>query len=229
MIDVALKSNDLRPAKVTVVIDVLRATSTIAQALDGGYARVLCTSTLDQGLALRAPGRVLAGEYRCLPPDGFDLGNSPAGVATATGQELVICTTNGAPAIVAAAAAGGEVLLGSLLNLTALVDQLRADDRTDDLLLVCAGTNGRLAIEDIYVAGRIVARLPGPQTDAARTAQLVAAATQSTTDLFAQSMNGRVLVDVGLTADIDWCLRDSVLDVVPRVTDATSSVATITA
>jgi 2-phosphosulfolactate phosphatase len=229
MIDVALKSNDLRPARVTVVIDVLRATSTIAQALDGGYERVLCAATLDQGRALRAPGRVLAGEQGCLPPDDFDLGNSPSGVATATGEELVICTTNGAPAIVAAAAAGGEVLLGSLLNLDALVDCLATGERTDDLLLVCAGTNGRLAIEDIYVAGRIVAMLGGPATDAAWTAELVATATASTTELFAQSMNGRVLVDVGLTDDIAWCVRESVLGVVPRVVAATVAVATITA
>jgi 2-phosphosulfolactate phosphatase len=229
MIDVALKSNDLRKARVTVVIDVLRATSTIAQALEGGYRRVLCTQTLDQGLALRAPGRVLAGEHRCLPPAGFDLGNSPAGVVEAAGDELVICTTNGAPAIVAAAAAGEEVLLGSLLNLDALLACLRADDRTDDLLLVCSGTNGRLAIEDIYVAGRIVEALGGQMTDAARTAELVAQATASTSDLFRDSMNGRVLVDVGLADDIDWCIRESVLLVVPRVVSATASVATITA
>jgi 2-phosphosulfolactate phosphatase len=229
MIDVALKSDDLRPARVTVVIDVLRATSTIAQALEGGYDRVLCTSTLDQGRALRAPGRVLAGEERCLPPAGFDLGNSPSGVATAQAAELVICTTNGAPAIVAAAAAGEEVLLGSLLNLAALVEQLRTDRRTDDLLLVCAGTNGRIAIEDIYVAGRIVAELGGELTDAARTAELVATATASTAELFAGSMNGKVLVEVGLSDDIAWCIRESVLDVVPRVVSATAAVATITA
>jgi 2-phosphosulfolactate phosphatase len=229
VIDVALKSNDLRPAKVVVVIDVLRATSTIAQAVAGGYERVLCTSTLDDGLALRGPGRVLAGEYRCLPPDGFDLGNSPAGVATAAGEELVICTTNGAPAIVAAAAAADEVLLGSLLNLGAVIDRLRSADRTDDLLVVCAGTNGRLAIEDIYVAGRIVQELGGEQTDAARTAELVATATGSTSELFEQSMNGQVLVRVGLASDIAWCIRESVLDVVPQVTVATATVATITA
>jgi 2-phosphosulfolactate phosphatase len=233
MIDVALKSDDLRPAQVTVVIDVLRATSTIAQALAGGYKQVLCTATLDQGRELRGPGRVLAGEYRCLRPDGFDVGNSPAGVAQAQGDELVICTTNGAPAIVAAAAAADEVLLGSLLNLDALVALLRTDDRTADLLLVCSGTNGRLAIEDIYVAGRIVAELAGDAggelTDAAKTAELVARATSSTADLFADSMNGRVLVDVGLADDIAWCIRESVLSVVPRVVDATASVATITA
>jgi 2-phosphosulfolactate phosphatase len=229
MIDVALKSNDLRRARVTVVIDVLRATSTIAQALAGGYQRVLCTATLDQGLALRAPGRVLAGEHRCLRPDGFDVGNSPSGVARAAGDELVICTTNGAPAIVAAAGAADEVLLGSLLNLDALLALLRTADRTEDLLLVCSGTNGRLAIEDIYVAGRIVAELGGPMTDAARCSELVAAATTSAADLFAQSMNGRVLVDVGLSDDIAWCIRESVLTVVPRVISATASVATITA
>jgi 2-phosphosulfolactate phosphatase len=229
MIDVALKSNDLRKARVTVVIDVLRATSTIAQALEGGYGRVLCAATLDHGRSLRSPGRVLAGEHRCLPPEDFDLGNSPAGVAKAEGEELVLCTTNGAPAIVAAAAGGGEVLLGSLLNLDALVARLRTEDRTGDLLLVCSGTNGRLAIEDIYVAGRIAGQLGGELTDAARTAELVAQATSSTSDLFEQSMNGRVLVDVGLADDIAWCIRESVLRVVPRVVSATASVATITA
>jgi 2-phosphosulfolactate phosphatase len=229
MIDVALKSDDIRKASVTVVIDVLRATSTIAQALAGGYARVLCTATLDQGRELRAPGRVLAGERRCLRPDGFDVGNSPSGVAQARGDELVICTTNGAPAIVAAAGAADEVLLGSLLNLDALVALLRTADRTDDLLLVCSGTNGRLAIEDIYVAGRIVAELGGELTDAARTAELVATATASTSELFAGSMNGKVLVEVGLSDDIAWCIRESVLDVVPRVVSATAAVATITA
>ena len=101
-------------------------------------------------------------------------------MATATAEELVLCTTNGAPAIVAAAGAADEVLLGSLLNLDALVASLRADERAEDLLLVCSGTNGRLAIEDVYVAGRIVAALGGPQTDAARTAELVATATEST-------------------------------------------------
>jgi 2-phosphosulfolactate phosphatase len=229
MIDVALKSNDIRQARVTVVIDVLRATSTIAQALAGGYTQVLCTATLDQGRELRGSGRVLAGELRCLRPDGFDVGNSPAGVAEAKGDELVICTTNGAPAIVAAAAAADEVLLGSLLNLDALVELLLTGDRTDDLLLVCSGTNGRLAIEDIYVAGRILQELGGELTDAARTAELVTKATASAAELFADSMNGRVLVDVGLADDIAWCLRESVLEVVPRVVSATASVATITA
>jgi 2-phosphosulfolactate phosphatase len=229
MIDVALKSNDLRQARVAVVIDVLRATTTVAQALAGGYERVLCASTLDQGRELRAPGRVLAGEQRCLPPDDFDLGNSPAGVATAAGTELVLCTTNGAPAIVASAGKADEVLLGSLVNLDALVAALRTGDRTDDLLLVCSGTNGRIAIEDIFVAGRIVEELGGERTDAARTAELVAQATTSTADLFENSMNGKVLVDVGLAEDIAWCIRESTLEVVPRVTAATSSVATITA
>jgi 2-phosphosulfolactate phosphatase len=228
MIDVALKSNDLRPARVAVVIDVLRATSTIAQALDGGYERVLCTSTLDHGRELRAPGRVLAGEQGCLPPADFDLGNSPSAVATARAEELVLCTTNGAPAIVAAAGAAEEVLLGSLLNLAALVERLGADGRTEDLLLVCSGTNGRLAIEDIYVAGRIVAELGGAATDAARTAELVATAGIPTSELFENSMNGRVLVEVGLAEDIAWCVRESVLRVVPVVTAATATVATIT-
>ena len=99
MIDVAFTPADARPREITVVIDVLRATSTIVRALDAGYQRVLCVPDLDAARALAGPGRVLAGERGCVRPPGFALGNSPADMAEPTGEELVLTTTNGVPAI----------------------------------------------------------------------------------------------------------------------------------
>ena len=105
MIDVALTRADLRAADVAVVVDVLRATTTATQALAAGYRSVLCAESVELALGLRGPGRVLAGERRCVAPPGFDQGNSPREAARRRGDELVLATTNGAPAIVAATAA----------------------------------------------------------------------------------------------------------------------------
>src|SRR5262245_16766800 len=99
-IDVAFTPASAREADVTVVIDALRATSTISEALAGGYRQVRCVATLERALGLAGEGRVLAGERRCVRPPGFDLGNSPAEVRVPRGKELVLATTNGAPAIV---------------------------------------------------------------------------------------------------------------------------------
>ncbi|MEA2299874.1 MAG: 2-phosphosulfolactate phosphatase [Solirubrobacteraceae bacterium] len=237
MIDVALTAAGVRPAGVAVVIDVLRATTTIAQALAGGYERVLCTASREQALEMRGPGRVLAGEEACVPPPGFDLGNSPAGVETASGRELVLATSNGTPAIVAAAAEADLTLLGCLANLDALLGVLgdRAEagdgdeDENEDVLLVCSGTNGRLALEDVYVAGRIVAGLGGRRSDPAAMCALVGAAAPSALDLFRESTNGRLLVEVGLESDIVWCARESTLELVPRVSSVTGDLAVIAA
>ena len=156
MIDVALTPSALRTTSTVVVIDALRATSTIAQALAAGYRRVLCCADQARALELRGPGRVLAGEEGCVRPAGFDLGNSPRDMTIARGQELVLVTTNGTRAIVQAAALADEVVLAALVNLAAATAGLPRD-----VLIVCAGAEGRPSIEDTYVAGRLARGWPG--------------------------------------------------------------------
>lgn len=226
MIDVAFTRAEARPAGVAVVIDVLRATSTITWALAGGYRRVLAADAIGRAEGLRRPGRVLAGEHRCDRPPGFDLGNSPAGVAPPRGEDLVLATTNGAPAIVAAAEHAGEVLAGCLLNLDAVCAAIPAGE---DLLLLCAGTDGRTGIDDVYVAGRIAARLPGARTDAALVAQAVARAHQCAGDALAAGAAARALKRAGLGADVAFCARESLTAIVPRVSGTADGVAVLTA
>src|ERR1700737_447155 len=133
MIDVAVTRAELRSASVAVGIDVLRAPSTVTQALAAGYSRVLCAESVARAFGLRAPGRVLGGERHCLTPPGFDHGNSPLEAAQRRGDELVLATTNGAPTIVAAAHRAPTVLLACLLTLAALIEALRiARDSADD-------------------------------------------------------------------------------------------------
>jgi len=213
MITVAFTYAEARAAEVSVVIDVLRATSTIVQALAAGYERVLCADGLDRARALGKPGRVLAGELRCRKPPGFQLGNSPSGTLSPLGDELVLATTNGAPAIVRAATLSQRVLVGCLLNLDAVVAALP----TGDVQLVCSGTDGSPALDDAYVAGRIVARLEGPRSDSAVIAERVAAAYPCGRDALAASAGARALALAGLEEDVDDCARESALDVVPCV------------
>jgi 2-phosphosulfolactate phosphatase len=226
VIDVALTPADLRPAEIAVVIDVLRATSTATQALGADYRRVMCTETLTLALGLRAPGRVLAGERNGIKPPGFDQGNSPAETTDRRGDELVLATTNGAPAIVAAAGRAPRVILACLLNLDAVVRTLRSHEEAD-VQIVCSGTDGAAALEDVYVAGRLCAALAGERTDAALVAAAVARAFPTAFDALAASRDAARLRAVDLGADITACAVESVLDIVPGVIASRGGVATV--
>ncbi len=215
MIDVAFVGAQARPAATAVVIDVLRATSTITLALASGYERVLVAGTLERALELGGEGRVLAGEHECQKAPGFELGNSPEETLTPRGAELVLATTNGAPAIVAAAAASDDVIVACLLNLDAVVAALAASP--GDILLVCAGTNGKITLEDAYVAGRVSAALEGERTDAARIAEALAGSYERSIDALEASSGAVGIHAAGLSADIDFCSRESITTVVPRL------------
>jgi len=226
VIDVAFTRRDLRPADVAVVIDVLRATSTAVQALASGYRSVLCVGGVEDALTLREPGRVLAGERRCVMPPGFQMGNSPPEATCVHGEQLVLATTNGAPTIVAAARHADAVLVGCLLNLDAVIAAL---DAGDDVQVVCSGTDGAAALEDTYVAGRICERLDGPRTDAARIAEAVARAYPSAVDALSAGAGARALEAAGLSRDVAFCAREGVLDVVPRITQVERGAAMLEA
>ncbi len=207
------------------MVDVLRATTTVAAALAAGHERVLCCEDVETAERLREPGRLLAGERDCVAIPGFDRGNSPLGFeGTGTG-DIVLSTTNGSRAIVAAADRAGEVVLASLANLDAVLEALP----TDDVAVVCAGTDGGMAIEDVYLAGLIVSRLEGEKTDAALIAARMAASFADHGEALNAGSNARVLRETDQEADIEYCERESILDVVPRVTESASGVATVSA
>jgi 2-phosphosulfolactate phosphatase len=224
VIDVAFLGTAVRPAGTAVVVDVLRATSTITLALASGYERVLVAGTIDEAKALRTPERTLAGEVGCARAPGFDLGNSPEETREPRGAELVLATTNGAPAIVAAAASSDEVLVASLLNLDAVLAQL---DGRADILLVCAGTDGAVSMEDVYLAGRLSAQLAGKRSDAARIAEAVAAAYPNPVDALEASAGAVGLHREGLESDIAFCAQESVIATVPRLAETVDGIAVI--
>ena len=201
-----------------IVIDVIRATSTICQALASGYERVFCAAEIEEARALRdALGEgVLGGERKAVRIPGFDLGNSPREYLEPAGTTLILSTTNGTRAVIAAAQRCERVLVASLLNLSAVVGATRAAG--DDVLVVCAGVQGALALDDAFVAGRIVAKLGWERTDAAEAAARLVSTWAGAEEAFRASKSGRNLAENApeLEADIAFCARESVLEVVPR-------------
>jgi phosphosulfolactate phosphohydrolase-like enzyme len=117
---VAFTPAEAAPASLGIVVDVMRATSTIAQALACGYRRVLCCAEIDDALALReelGDEAITGGERDAQRVDAFDAGASPREFREPRAETLILSTTNGTRSIVAAAAACDEVVLGALLNL----------------------------------------------------------------------------------------------------------------
>nr|MBA2523991.1 2-phosphosulfolactate phosphatase [Solirubrobacterales bacterium] len=105
-----------------------------------------------------------------------------------------------------------------LLNLDAVCGELAGKElEPGDVQLLCSGTAGRPALEDIYVAGRIAARLPGSMSDAALASRAVAAAYPSARVALGASADAGALMELGLDSDVDWCARESVASVIPRV------------
>ena len=164
-VHVAFTPDEAAAAPTGIVIDVIRATSTICQALATGYERVWCAAEVEDARALSAPDVTLGGERLGVLIDGFDLGNSPREYLTVRTSTLAMSTTNGTRAIVTAAERCDRVLIASLFNLEAVTEA--ALSHGDDVAIFCAGVKGSFALDDSYVAGRIVAALAADRSDAA--------------------------------------------------------------
>ncbi len=213
-----------------VVIDVLRATTTIVHALAAGARSVVPCLTIEDARVVAAglppQERVLAGERGGLPIDGFDLGNSPAEFTpqSVAGKDVVLTTTNGTRALLHCRQAA-RILVGSFANLTALCEVLSGCDRVD---LICAGTDGQATDEDLLFAGAIAERLGisfarnliaegcrnGWQSVVRNTTG--AELTDRIVGVLRSSRGGRNLVALGMDADIELAAQIDRFDLVPR-------------
>lgn len=231
-LDVYLTPGETTPAdladRVIVVIDILRATSSIVQALSAGARSIYPVSSIEEALRLANTfGRdevLLCGERRCMPIEGFDLGNSPREFTPERvgGKTLVMSTTNGTGAISLTAGAS-RVYIGSLLNLGAVVDELVRSGA--EPVFLCSGRERHFAIEDAVCAGLMVRRLTdeAPEewemNDGALAAVSLADSFGADPELFRRTAAGRMIVEAGLEEDLEFCARVDVQDVVPVVHD----------
>lgn len=226
-IHVAFTPEEEAAARVGIVVDVVRATSSIAQALAAGYERVLCCAEIDEARTLReelGAEAVVGGERNAVVVDGFDVGASPREFAEgARAKTLILTTTNGTRAILTAAAHCEVVLLGSLLNLSAVAEAAR--DAGGDVAIICSGFKGTFALDDAYCAGRIVAELRGERSDAAIAAEVLAGEWPSPLE----GLNARTYGPPGLDTDIEFCAQVDLLRSVPRFTRMVGAAAEIVA
>jgi 2-phosphosulfolactate phosphatase len=221
---------------IAVVIDLLRATTTIVTALANGARCVLPCGDIETARRLAAglpAGTVLlGGERGGVRIEDFDLDNSPVAYSPerVAGKTLVFTTTNGTAALLRSREAD-RVLVGSLINRRAVARTIAADDRP--VHLVCAGTDGHVTAEDVAAAGAIVAELEallGDKMSADDTAFIAAKfwAAESTTserllDVLRRSRGGSNLVELGFDRDIEFAARvdsfELVAEYFPRTGD----------
>ena len=223
-VHVAFTPQEEAAAPLGIVVDVLRATSTMAQALAAGYRRILCCADVDEARRLReeTDGSLVGGERNAVRIDGFDVGASPREFLEPRADTLILSTTNGTQSILTAVARCEEVVLGSLLNLSAVAQHAR--EAGVDTAVFCAGFKGAFALDDAYCAGRIVALLGTDRSDAAIAAELLARSFPGAHE----ALLARTYGPPGLEEDILFCSRESVLPVVPRFSRMVGTAAEIT-
>jgi 2-phosphosulfolactate phosphatase len=212
---------------VAVVVDVLRATSVMATAVEHGAKQVITCLEIDDAvrLAKALPAdTLLCGERHCKPIAGFHLGNSPCDYSkeTVSGKTLVMTTTNGTRALNAAAPAD-KVFVGAFVNLSSLAEQIVGQS---DITIVCAGTDGYETEEDILFAGALALRLRDsvptaecdePAEEAIALWREHIASGESLAERLCQSRGGRNLVDAGYLDDVRYCARIDAVSAVPSM------------
>jgi 2-phosphosulfolactate phosphatase len=209
-----------------VVVDQLRASTTIAHALSAGAAAVLPCEEVGEAWTLAAanPGSLLGGERGGARIEGFDLGNSPGEFTPerVRGRTIVFTTTNGTRALQQCVAAE-RVVVGALANRSAVAASARASDLPT--FLVCAGIEGAVCAEDVIAAGAIARAIVGGAglltDDGARLAtqawDRVAENPASLQRAMEESAGGRNLARIGLAGDIAVCCRVDAVNLAPQL------------
>lgn len=223
-IDVCLSPDmmHLYPVKdqTVVVVDILRATSCMTTALANGIDSIKTFEHLPDCLALKGDNYLTAGERDGKKVDGFDLGNSPFEYMDPIlkGKRIAFTTTNGTQAI-AKAAGAKDIIIGSFLNVSAVVNYLR--NVTTNVLIVCSGWKGKVNLEDTVFAGALVEHLKNDfasACDAPVIAQrLYAEARHDLKEYLKDSSHIKRLQRLNIQKDIDFCLTEDQYDVVPVI------------
>lgn len=228
-----------------IVIDVLRASTTICAALKAGATRVIPFASVDDArrfvdrLAEGGERPLLGGERGGVRIEGFDLGNSPLEYTSqaVAGRTIVFTTTNGTRALLAAGAAD-RIYIGAFANVSAIANRVAVD--SGDIHLICAGTDGQVTLEDVVCAGTITATLRrrDPSILLGNDEAMIALASsveeegsdprpsildpqrpRTRLDALRSGLGGLNLVSLGYDADIEFCARTDSAAVVPIFRD----------
>ena len=220
-----LTDNEAIQGSVSVIIDVLRATSTIVAGMENGASSIIPVEDIETASRLVGQSdrgaKLLAGEWKGMPIDGFDIFNSPNDFTRDKigGKTVIFTTTNGTRAIVSAAKAE-RVIICSLNNLSAVGN---AVEKTEKLNVICAGNSGRLSSEDLLCAGLLLERVcetagTDCSSDAGMIALLLAREYSGRIEEFIRATDrGRQLIALGYESDIVYCSDLDSSGIVPEI------------
>jgi 2-phosphosulfolactate phosphatase len=220
---------------IVVMIDVLRASSTICAALNNGAKEVIASETLEKAVNiygnLDKDIRFMGGERNCIKPQGFDAGNSPSDYSAelVDGKTVIVTTTNGTKLFQKAKKAKVKII-GSFVNFESVVQFLQSvikinkeSNQNTEICFLCAGTNGRLSYEDTLCAGAFINSVSRNYfdvniTDTAHAAQSLYEINESNLSGFIKkSQHAEKLKKLGFEKDINTCLTYNKYNVLPII------------
>lgn len=219
-----------RDNTICLVIDVIRASSTIVSLLDSGCRSVYTLADQEKAKHLGDKKNMLtSGEWRGVKLPGFDMENSPSEISKfpVKGRDVALCTSNGTR-VIDAAKNCVALYIGCLLNARACAGMALAEARAAgcDITIVCAGQYGDFVLDDGYCAGYMIKELETAGNelniklmlrDAARAAKALTIAYPDARTAFRESDSGRTLLKLGGRDDFEFCLQLNTSQVVPQM------------
>lgn len=230
-VDTALSLRDYIPDAdntVCLVIDVIRASTTIVSLLDNGCRRVYTVAEEEKARQLGAEKQMLtSGEWQGIKLSGFDMDNSPAEARKfpVKNRDVALCTSNGTR-VIDKAKNCVQLFIASLLNAKACARAglLAAQDASCGMTIVCAGQYGKFVLDDAYCAGYMLQELEIEaeklgielkESDACRAAKALVIAYPDARIAFMESASGKVLLGTGGKEDFEVCLETNSSQAVP--------------
>ncbi|HZK34837.1 MAG TPA: 2-phosphosulfolactate phosphatase [Bacillota bacterium] len=208
--------------KVVVVIDVLRASSTMIAALHNDCREIVPVKEIEEAVNMSKnydkDSYLLCGERNTLPIEGFDLSNSPLEYSreTVEGKTLLLTTTNGTRAIKMTSEAS-SVVICSMINVDVVVDYILDQDK--DTTFICAGTNGRFTLDDCITAGAVISRIKEKAAVEMDDLSIISCdayefSRHKIHEVLKDTYHYKRMKALGLTEDIDFCLTENSAPVV---------------
>jgi 2-phosphosulfolactate phosphatase len=204
---------------IVVVIDILRATSSMVYGIDNGAQAIIPVAQVEECMSYAGKGYLLAAERNGEVVEGYDFGNSPFSYTAekVAGKTIVLTTTNGTKALHLARKRASQVVIGAFLNLEVLCEWLKVQDK--DVLLLCAGWKDQFNLEDTIFAGAVVSQLRQVFThydDASVAAEdLYLLAKGDLRAYIHKSSHSHRMVALNIEEDVKFCLQTNICQTIP--------------
>ncbi len=223
-------ARETQPGDIFIIIDVIRATTTLAVIFERGASRIFVAGSIEQARAAAQlrPGRLLCGERNVRPLSGFDYGNSPVQFSqlNLTGRELILTTTNGTRAFYACPT-GTIRLAGSFYNAQAVTGHALqlAQERDSNIAIVCSGEFDYFALDDAVCAGYLVQTLQQHIAQTSTNVHLHESALAAIAlyeayqppKLIEYARSAQSVIEAGIPEDVDFCMQTNLSNSIPLV------------